>query len=41
MNNDDSDEGVPREKPDGYALQWVEGIRPDDVDETDETLETD
>jgi hypothetical protein len=37
MNDDSSGEEVSREKPDGYSLQWVEEIRPDDVNQTDET----
>lgn len=41
MNTDESDESTVREKPEGYALQWVEGIRPDDANETDETVEDD
>lgn len=38
---DDSDENVSRETRKGYPLQWVEGIRPDDVEETVEPYDSD
>jgi hypothetical protein len=39
MKNESADEEASREEPDGYPLQWVEGMRPDDVNRTDETSE--
>lgn len=35
MSDDASDRGNSRREPKRYALHWEEGIRPDDLDDTD------